>query len=119
MDIAERMLLLEKELKPYKKMMGEATDIILNEDVSKYPILVAHQDEIELGIPLYDRSEKGGKWSVNASTLEEFVGKQIILPEKLVDFKSTFKDTELFLCVFVLNDIGSQFIFMSRVYNYN
>jgi hypothetical protein len=119
MDFAERMLILEKELKPYKKMMGEAVDIVLNEDVSKYPIIVVHQDEIELGIPLYDRNEKGGKWSINASTLEEFVGKQVIHTEKVEEFLSTFKDPELFLCLFVLNDMGSQFIFTTRIYNYN
>ncbi len=119
MDISERMLLLEKELQPYKKMMGEASDIIRDKEVSEYPILIVHQQEVELGIELFNSEKQGGKWSINASTLEEFSGKQLIANDKVEEFRRTYKDPELFLCLFVLSDLGSQFIFTTRNYNYN
>ena len=119
MELSERMLLLEKALKPYKKMMGEASDIIREQDVSNYPILVIHQDEVELGIPIYEREKNGGKWSINASSLEEFVSKQLISEDRIEEFKKTYKDPELFICTFIISELGTQFIFMSRIYNYN
>ena len=113
MNKAELFLQLEHELDIYRKLMTQATDLILNQDVSKYPIMVAHQQELEIGIPLTDEKHSGS-WKIHASTLEEFVQRQIIFPEKIEEFKSNYKDITLFICVFVLSELGAQFIFLPR-----
>lgn len=113
MNKAELFLQLEKELDIYRKLMTQATDLILAQDVSKYPIMVAHQQELEIGSPLTAENHPG-IWKIHASTLEEFVQRQIIFPEKIKDFKSNFKDVTLFVCVFVLSELGAQFIFLPR-----
>ena len=109
-----KFLVLEKELQPYLKVMEQAVDAILDKDVSDFPILVIHQQQIELGLPVIDHHKVKGKWSINASTLEEFATKQLIATDKIEDFQSIYKDPNLHLCLFVISELGAQFIFTRR-----
>jgi predicted oxidoreductase (fatty acid repression mutant protein) len=113
MSKAELFLQLEQELDVYRKMMTQASDVILDKEITKFPIMVAHQQELEIGIPLTGEDHKG-LWQIHASTLEEFVQRQIIFPEKIEEFKTNYKDVKLFICVFVLSELGAQFIFLPR-----
>ncbi len=106
---------LEQEIEPYKAILAKASDTILEQDVSMYPIFVVHQQTIEVGIPIAVPNEQKGKWSINASTLEEFVAKQLIQAEKLENFKKIYKNPESFLCLFILSDLGATFAFIPRV----
>ena len=106
--------LLEGELIPYTGVLGQAADTILDQNVSEYPIFVAHQHQMDIGLLLVNREETKGNWSVNASTLEEFVTKQIIGPDKVESFKAVYKDPTEFLCFFVLSELGATFIFLPR-----
>ena len=113
MKKAESYIVLQQELDIFRKLMTQASNVILEKDVSSYPIMVAHQQELELGMPIFKREEnEGAKWSIHASTLEEFVSRQIIFPEKIEEFKSNYKDTEDSVCVFVLSELGAEFIFL-------
>lgn len=110
---AEPYIILEKELSIFRKMMTQASQTIRDKDVSEYPIMVAHQQELELGIPIFKKDEKkGSKWSIHASTLEEFTSKQIVFLEKIENFKENYKDPADFVCVFVLSELGAEFIFL-------
>ena len=104
---------LEQQLKPYKKILKQAADIILVQDVSKYPIFVVHQQEISIGLPLIEKNGINFLWSINASTLEEFVTKGIIFEQNIDEFIKKFKDPNQFVCTFVLSELGAQFIFLS------
>lgn len=113
MKKAESYIVLQTELDIFRKLMTQASKVILDQDVSEYPIMVAHQQELELGIPIFKREEnKGSKWSIHASTLEEFISRQIIFPEKIEEFKSNYKDVSSNVCVFVLSELGAEFIFL-------
>ncbi|MDF1697138.1 MAG: hypothetical protein P1U56_14950 [Saprospiraceae bacterium] len=113
MKKAESYIVLQNELDIYRKMMTQAGKIILDKDVSEYPIMVAHQQELELGMPIFSKEDnKGSKWSIHASTLEEFVSRQIIFPEKIEEFKGNYKDPKTNICVFVLSELGAEFIFL-------
>ena len=113
MPTADQFLALQFQLQPYKKILAQAADVILDENVSKYPIFIIHQQELNMGVSLIEAGDKM-KWSVNASTLEEFVSKELIFMEKAQDFISSYKDPEEHLCLFVLSELGAQFIFMPR-----
>jgi hypothetical protein len=113
MSHTDRFLALQHELLPYKKILAQASDVILNENVSKYPIFVVHQQELEMGVSIVEAGNTF-KWSVNASTLEEFVTKELIFMDKAQEFIDTYKDPDVFLCLFVLSELGAQFIFMPR-----
>lgn len=105
---------LEKELQPYNTMLGAAADTIIEQEVSSFPIFVIHQHSVDIGIQMVEKDTVSGKWSVNASSLEEFVTKQIIQPEKVDDFKSVYKDPQNELCLFVLSELGAKFVFIPR-----
>ncbi len=113
MKKAESYIVLEHELDNYRKIMTQAAQVILDQDVSNYPILVAHQQELELGMPIFKREDhKGSKWSIHASMLEEFVSKQIIYPDKVEEFKANYKTIDSSVCVFVLSELGAEFVFL-------
>jgi hypothetical protein len=113
MPTADQFLALQSQLQSYKKILAQAADVILDENVSKYPIFIIHQQELSMGVSLIEAGDTL-KWSVNASTLEEFVTKELIFMEKAQDFISTYKNPEEHLCLFVLSELGAQFIFMPR-----
>ena len=104
---------LEEELSPFKNLMNDAQEKILDQEVTKYPIFVIHQHELEIGIPLLDESAKS-KWQIQASTLEEFASKQIIEQNKIDSFRTIYKSPEKFFCLFVLSELGAKFIFLPR-----
>jgi hypothetical protein len=113
MSETEKFLILENQLKPYLKILGQAADVVKDQNVSNYPIFVVHQQEIEIGLALIEAGKKLN-WSVNASTLEEFVTKDIISNNKVEDFIKNYKSIETHLCIFVLSELGAQFIFLPR-----
>lgn len=114
MSNSEKLGLLEEELQPYKDVLGKASDAITNEGVSNYPIFVIHQHQVDIGIPIIEKEKIKGNWSINASSLEEFMTKNIIAPERIEPFKDVFKPPSQHLCLFVLSEIGATFIFLKR-----
>lgn len=105
------LLALESDLKKYRPMFKNATDAIIEQDVSNYPIFVAHHDNPILGIPLVNQNESDTNWSFSASTLEELAAKQVVEMSKVDDFKKIYKNPKEFICVFILDEVLSQFIF--------
>ena len=93
--------------------MSSAADSIIDQEVSKYPIFVAHQHEVEIGISILSEDQIS-KWHIHASTLEEFVSKQIIEADKVDSFKTVYKSPRTHSCVFVLSELGAKFIFLPR-----
>ena len=105
---------IERELRQYFSILVKAADAVLNQGVSEYPIFIVHQGELDMGIPIIDKANSKGNWSVNASILEEFAARKLIQAEKIDDFRAVYKDPETYLCLFVLSEIGANFIFLPR-----
>ena len=105
---------LESALKPYQKVLSEATDAILDQEVSSYPIFVLTDEMAEIGVPVLDELSTMPTWSVRVSSLEEFSTKQIIRTERVNDFRSIYKDPKSFFCLFILERGGAQFVFLPR-----
>lgn len=105
---------LEAELAHLRNTFAKAAEIIVDQDVSVFPIFVIHPDVMDIGINIVEKEATNGKWSVNASTLEEFVAKQIVAAEKVEDFKTLYKTHPGDFCLFVLNELGANFIFMPK-----
>lgn len=114
MSKAESFIVLKDELQHYARVMAQAGDVIRDQDVSKYPIFVAHQQEVAIGLPLIEKDKNGGNWNIHASTLEEFAAKNLIFEEKIEEFMKNFKDPDAFVCVFVLSELGANFVFLPR-----
>jgi len=114
MKETEKLFVIEQELKKFIPVLSKASDKIMESDVTNYPIFVVHKQEVNLGILLIEREKMNTNWSINASSLEEFVTKQLVYENKLDEFKKTYKDPQTHICAFVISDIGAQFIFLPR-----
>jgi hypothetical protein len=109
-----QLLQLNRELTAIKPIMAQAHDLIVAQNVSKYPIFVLHQHEVEIGLSLVEREDGNSVWSVNASTLEELVAKQIMALEQVDNFRDLYRSHRMELCLFVLSELGANFIFLPR-----
>lgn len=103
---------LEEDINPYKKMLGQAVTTILDEDVSKYPIIVAARESIQIGLPLVE--QPAPLVNLHASTLEEFSTKGLIDAARIDRFREVFKDPTQFLCIFLIAPPEGTFVFIPR-----
>jgi hypothetical protein len=101
---------LETDLVLFSDSIKEIAEDII-EELSKYPIFIAHQHEAKIGELIIDKDELSTDWNIHASTLEEFVEKGIINSEKQEFFKQNYKDPSKFICVFVMVPEGANFVF--------
>lgn len=113
MEPEDKLQQIKSDLQPYIRMMGTLADQVLVQDVSNYPIFVVHPNTIELGLPVVEKGANN-RWAIHVSTLEEFSAKQLIQSDKIAEFRRVYKDPEYHLCLFVLSDLGAQFIFLPR-----
>ena len=102
---------LEADLKIYAESMREVAIEIMVEGISLYPIFIAHQHEVKLGEVILDRIELNTNWTINASTLEEFVEIGIIKKQLQDKFLKTYKKPEDYMCIFVVTPEGANFVF--------
>ncbi|MFC4211556.1 hypothetical protein ACFOWA_10205 [Pedobacter lithocola] len=105
------LLSLEKDLEFYADAIKEVAIEIMVEGISAHPIFIAHQHEVKLGEIILNREELNTDWTIQASTLEEFVEKGIINKEKKEQFLKVYKKPENFMCVFVIVPEGANFIY--------
>ncbi|HHH54516.1 MAG TPA: hypothetical protein ENK91_12720 [Bacteroidetes bacterium] len=111
-DVTEKLLVLKQLLENYTKAAKAASDKIISENISNYPIFVVHQDQVEIGVPLFTAEQTKSQWAINASTLEEFYTKGLISKEKLDDFRKLYKNHPDDICFFVLSELGAQYLFI-------
>ncbi len=101
---------LETELILYSDSIKEVAEDII-EELSKYPIFIAHQHEARIGELIIDKEELATEWNIHASTLEEFIERGIVKAEKEEFFKQNYKDPNAYICVFVMVPEGANFVF--------
>jgi hypothetical protein len=102
---------LEIDLRLYSESIREIAVEIMVEGLSSYPIFVAHQHEVKLGEMILDKEELNTDWNIHASTLEEFVEKNIIKKELKQRFIDNYKNPHEFMCVFAIVPEGANFVF--------
>ncbi|MBL4716672.1 MAG: hypothetical protein COC01_00955 [Bacteroidetes bacterium] len=103
---------IKKDITVYKDSIKEVASEILKEGLSEYPIFVAHQHEVSVGEVILDKNELEMEWSINASTLEQFIEKGIIDRKKSEGFKKNYKDPKKHICLFVLVEQGANFVYI-------
>ncbi|OCX51409.1 hypothetical protein BEL04_15385 [Mucilaginibacter sp. PPCGB 2223] len=108
---------LEADLKIYSESIREVAIEIMVEGISLYPIFIAHQHEVKLGEVILDRIELNTNWTINASTLEEFVEAGVIKKQLQERFIKTYKKPEDFMCIFAVVPEGANFIFFPYAKN--
>src|SRR5690606_37699197 len=87
---------LKADLDFYKEAIEEVASEMISQAYSEYPIFIAHQHEVKVGEIILDREELGTAWTIQASSLEEFVEVGIIEQDKKARFIEKFKDPAKF-----------------------
>jgi hypothetical protein len=105
------LLSLERDLKIYSESIHEVAIEIMLEGLSSYPIFIAYQHIVKLGELILDRDDLNMDWSINASTLEEFVEKGVIKKELKERFTKSYKNPHDFMCLFVVVPEGANFVY--------
>ena len=105
------LLSLERDLKIYSESIHEVAIEIMVEGLSSYPIFIAYQHLVKLGELILDRDDLNMEWSINASTLEEFIEKGIIKKELKERFTKSYKNPHDFMCLFVIVPEGANFVY--------
>ncbi len=103
---------LQADLKLYNESIREVAVEIMVEGISSYPIFVAHQHEVSLGEMILDRRDLNTDWTIQASTLEEFVEKGVIKKTLQERFIKAYKNPHNFMCLFVVVPEGANFVFV-------
>jgi len=107
-------LRFKEEIRHYLRLLKEAGNTIMNQGVSMYPIFVFHRQELPIGIEISNPEKDNGVWFVSASTLEEFVAKQLIAEDRVNTFRKTYKDPSTHLCIFLVEEDVAEFIFIPK-----
>src|SRR4051812_22851157 len=92
------LISLEKDLSFYAESIREVAVEIMVEGISSHPIFIAHQHEVSIGEMILNKDDLNTDWTIQASTLEEFVQKGIIHPDRKEQFLKTYKKPENFMC---------------------
>src|SRR5690606_14663883 len=106
---------LKVDLDLYKESIREVALDLITEEFTQYPIFIAHQHEVKVGEVILDSAELGTDWTIQASSLEEFLEVGIIKEDKKEAFIKKFKNPGDFMCLFVIVPEGANFVF----YPYN
>jgi len=102
----------DMDLATYEDYLQELANVVLEQEVTKYPIFVMHQQPIvEIGRTVIDAARSKTKWSVNISHLEEFVNRKIVPENNIENFKQVYKNPSEFICIFVLANENANFVF--------
>ena len=111
----DRFLRLKEELRPFRNLMSQASETIIRQDISSYPVFVVHRlHEVQIGIPLVVPNGDEVRWGVNASTLEELAAKGVVALEKVEPFRAVFKDPDVYICIFLVEENGGHFEFLPK-----
>lgn len=105
------LISLEKDLTFYADSIREVAVEIMVEGISSYPIFIAHQHTVNIGEIILNRDELNTEWTIQASTLEEFIQKGIIHPDKKEHFLKTYKKPENYMCIFAIVPEGANFVY--------
>ena len=105
------LLSLEVDLKFFSESIREVAIEIMVEGLSQYPIFIAHQHDVALGEMILDKNELNTEWSIQASTLEEFIERGVIKKELRERFIASYKSPNDYMCVFVVVPEGANFVY--------
>lgn len=105
---------LHEDLDVCRDYIRQLSASMIKGGVSKYPIFVAvrGENDLDLGVPIINRSDFDITWNFSASHLEDFVNKKLVEKEKVAEFMKAYKNPTEFMCVFVAEENAMSFVFM-------
>ncbi len=111
-EVRAQLEILKLQLKGISKELKEVSQEMIQGGFTEIPIYVAHQENAQIGELLFDRTEFGFAYSINATTVERLIELNIIQADKVADFKKAAGDPLKHYCVLWLSGPLSNFIFV-------
>lgn len=105
---------LEADIKTLKKELNETVKAIVDGGYSKFPILLAHEENIAIAQKVIDKKDYLTHFSFSASTMEEMVVRKIITEDKQADFERRFKANQDKFCVLLVHPESMKFVFANK-----
>lgn len=102
---------LKIDLDFYSDSIKEVAVDMMTEGYTLYPIFIAHQHEVSIGELLLNKDELNTQWTINVSSLEEFVDRGLIKEDRKDYFIKRFKNAHEYMCLFVIVPEGANFVF--------
>lgn len=102
---------LKIDLDFYSDSIKEVAVDMIAEGYTLYPIFIAHQHEVSIGELLLNKDELNTQWTINVSSLEEFVERGLIKEDRKGHFAKNFKNANEYMCLFVIVPEGANFVF--------
>ncbi|WP_210466018.1 hypothetical protein [Rufibacter roseolus] len=103
---------ITKDFVQVSDTLKEASYLIRKRDISKYPIFVFSKEVTKIGGLLIAAEERQLDWNINASYLEDFVGRKLVLEDKIEDFQQAYRDADEYCCLFVIDRDFMNFVFV-------
>jgi hypothetical protein len=92
--------------------LKEASYLIRKRGSYPYPIFPMALIAIELGSLVVAPNELDNQWYYYATYLDALIECQIIAPDKITDFKNTYKDPDEFCCLLVVDQGSVNFVYI-------
>ena len=109
---------LQNDIARYHGPLGEASTTVVDEKVSNYPIFVAYAGEDIESLPgihvMEVPTDRELVWTVNVTTLEELVAKQVVTQDKIDPFRKVYNEKPESFCFLIIDEAGGRFGFVDR-----
>lgn len=103
---------IENDIKVYKEAIKETAETIVQDEVSNFPIFIAYEYEFPVGEKILDKDDFQTSWNINASCAEDLIKQGIIPMEKAKFFITQYKPYKEFICLFIVKEEESKFVFI-------
>jgi hypothetical protein len=84
----------------------------IDQGVTPYPVFVATEVPLGLGLPAIDRGDYGLNFHFRISLIDELVKKLLLEPEKRLEFERTYGDPTQRAAILLVHGTGAQFVFL-------
>jgi hypothetical protein len=78
----------------------------------EFPIFAICKTAQPVGQLLFNKKDLQLEWNYYATFLNEFVQRELVMPDKEEDFKISYKDPDEFCCLFVLDEEFTKFVYI-------
>jgi len=102
---------LDSDISGLKKELNETIKAIIEGGYSKYPILLAHEQNLPIAQKVIDKTDYHTHFNFSASTMEELIARKIISDDKKEAFKEQFIAHTDSFCILLVHPASLRFIF--------
>ncbi|MCC9167842.1 hypothetical protein [Pontibacter harenae] len=103
---------ISKDFVVVAETLKEASYQVRKRKISDYPIFVFTRTHVPVGSLLLAKEDLALEWHVNASYLEDFMQRNLVMEDKKEDFIAAYKDADEFCCLFVVDSDFQNFVFI-------